>query len=95
MTDRNRELLELSWPMDGQLALSATVGAMTRTLGNWVVATIGVIGGLAYALAGGTFLLTDASDPFFPVSSGMALWAVIVGIAALRRRRGSSAEMAG
>jgi hypothetical protein len=65
---------------------------MTRTLDNWVAAALGVIGGLAYALAGGTFLLTDAFDPLFPVSSAIALWAVIVGVAALRRGRGSSAE---
>lgn len=76
------------------IAALAAVGAMTRTLGNWVAAALGVIGGLAYALAGGTFLLTDAFDPLFPVSSAVALWAVIVGVAALRRGRGSSAETA-
>jgi hypothetical protein len=70
------------------IAALALVGALTRTLGNWVAAVFGVVGGLAYALAGGTFVLTDALDPLFPVSSAMAVWAVIAGVGALRRGPG-------
>jgi hypothetical protein len=69
------------------IAALALVGAMTRTVGNPIAAAFGVVGGLAYALAGGTFLLTDALDPLFPVSGAMAVWAVIVGVSALRRGR--------
>ena len=73
------------------IAWLAVVGAMTRTVGNWVAALFGVVGGLAYALAGGTFLVTDALDPLFPVSSAIAIWAVIAGVAALRLRAARSA----
>jgi hypothetical protein len=69
------------------IAALALVGAMTRTIGNWVAAVFGVVGGLAYALAGGTFLLTDALDPLFPISSGMALWALLAGVAVVLRAR--------
>jgi hypothetical protein len=69
------------------IAALAVVGALTRTLGNWVAAVFGVVGGLAYALAGSTFLFTDALDPLFPVSSAIAVWAAIVGISALRGSR--------
>lgn len=68
------------------IAALALVGAMTRTIGNRVAAVFGVVGGLAYALAGGTFLLTDALDPLFPVSSAMAVWAAIAGVAIMLRR---------
>lgn len=66
------------------IAALAVVGAMTRAIGNRVAAVFGVIGGLAYALAGGTFVLTDALDPLFPISSAIAVWAVVAGIGALR-----------
>jgi hypothetical protein len=69
------------------IAALAVVGAMTHTLGNWPATVFGVVGGLAYALAGGTFLLTDALDPLFPVASAIAVWAVIAGVVALRRPR--------
>jgi hypothetical protein len=74
------------------IAALAVVGAMTRTIGNRPAAVFGVIGGLAYALAGGTFVITDALDPLFPVSSAMAVWAVVAGVAALRRSRASGPE---
>jgi len=60
---------------------------MTRTIGNWVAAVLGVIGGVAYALAGGTFLLTDRLNFLFPISSGIALWAMAAGIGLLLRGR--------
>lgn len=37
------------------------------------------------ALAGATFLLTDALDPLFPLAGAIGLWAVATGIALLRR----------
>lgn len=69
------------------IAALALVGAMTHTIGNWVAAVFGVIGGLAYALAGGTFMFTEVLDPLFPISSGMAVWALIAGGVAVRRSR--------
>lgn len=73
------------------IAALSVVGAMTRTLGNRVVAVLGVIGGVASALAGGTFLFTDAVNFLFPVSSAMALWAVAAGIGLLLRGRAARA----
>jgi hypothetical protein len=71
----------ITTPLFGlSIAALAVIGAATRTLGNWPGAVLGAIGGLAYALAGGTFLLTDALNFLFPVSSGIALWAAITGI---------------
>jgi hypothetical protein len=69
------------------IAALAVVGAMTGTIGNWVAAVLGVIGGVAYALAGGTFLLTDRLNFLFPVSSAIALWALVAGIGLLLRGR--------
>lgn len=81
------------------IAALAVVGATTRTLGHWLAAIPAVIGGLAYALAGGTFLFTDRFDFLFPISSAMAVWAVAAGIGLLLRRnrphgRGASASTA-
>lgn len=69
------------------IAALAVIGAMTRTIGNRVAAALGVIGGVAYALAGGTFLFTDRLDFLFPVSSAIALWALAAGIGLLLRER--------
>jgi len=69
------------------IAALAVVGAMTGTIGNWVAAVLCVIGGVAYALAGGTFLLTDSLNFLFPVSSAIALWALAAGIGLLLRGR--------
>lgn len=69
------------------IAALALVGAWTRTVGNPVAAVLGVVGGLAYARAGATFLFTDAPNFLFPVSTGIALWAIGVGIALLLRSR--------
>jgi hypothetical protein len=52
-----------------------------------------VVGGVAYALAGATFLLTDALDPSFPVAGAVGLWAVGTG-AWLVRRDGTSVRAA-
>ena len=69
------------------VAALAVVGAWTRTLGNPVTAVFGVLGGVAYALAGATFLFTDALNFLFPVSTGIALWAIGVGAGLLARSR--------
>jgi hypothetical protein len=69
------------------IAALAVVGAATRTLGNWPAAALGVVGGLAYTLAAGTLLFTDALNFLFPISSGVALWAVMAGVGLLWNRR--------
>ena len=63
------------------VAALAVVGARTRTLGNRPAAVLGLVGGVGYALAGATFLLTDALDPLFPLAGAVGLWAVVAGLA--------------
>jgi hypothetical protein len=67
------------------IAALALVGASTRTLGNRLTAVLGAVGGVAFALAGATFLFTDALDPLFPLAGAIGLWAVATGIWLLRR----------
>ncbi len=69
------------------IAALALVGASTRTLGNWVIAALGLVGGLSYGLAGGTAFFTDRLNFLFPASSGIGLWAIAAGIALFLRSR--------
>jgi hypothetical protein len=71
------------------IAALAVIGAMTPTLGGWVAARFGVVGGVAFGLAGGTALFTDKLDPLFPLAAGIALWAVAAGVGLLLRARTS------
>jgi hypothetical protein len=63
------------------VAVLAVLGAMRRTLGNPVTAVLGFVGGVGYGLAGAAVLFNDPLDFLFPAASGIALWAVGVGIA--------------
>lgn len=72
------------------IAALAVIGAMTHTLGNPMTAVLGVIGGVGYGLAGATILFTDELNFLFPTASGIALWALTVGIGLLLRRRATS-----
>jgi hypothetical protein len=86
ITDVNLVLEAITVPAFGlSIAALAVVGAATHTIGNWVVAVPGVVGGLGFALAGATFLFTDALDPLFPLAAGIGLWALAVGIWLLRK----------
>lgn len=69
------------------IAALAVIGATTRTLGSPATAVFGVVGGVGYALAGATFLFTDALNFLFPTAAGIALWTLAAGIGLLRRRR--------
>jgi hypothetical protein len=69
------------------IAALALVGGRAHSLGNRATAVLGVVGGVAYALAGATFLLTDALNPLFPLAGGIGLWAVAAGIGLLRAGR--------
>jgi hypothetical protein len=87
LIDVNLVLESITVPAFGlSISALAVAGAATHTLGNWVVAVPGVVGGLGFALAGATFLFTDRLDPLFPLAGGIGLWAVASGIGLLRTR---------
>lgn len=67
------------------IAVVALLGGATRTFGNRVAAAAGILGGLAYALAGGTFWFTDALDPLFPLAGLIGVWAAVTGASTLHR----------
>jgi hypothetical protein len=86
VVDSNIVLETITVPAFGlAIAALALVGASTRLLGNRLTAVLGAVGGVAFALAGATFLLTDALDPLFPLAGAIGLWAVATGIWLLRR----------
>jgi hypothetical protein len=88
ITDVELVVETITTPLFGlTIAALAVIGAMTRTLGNPVTAILGVVGGVSYAIAGGTILLTEKTDFLFPIASGIALWTIAVGIGLLLRRR--------
>ena len=68
------------------VAALAALGAATHTLGNRVAAVFGIFGGIAYALAAGTAVFTDALNFLFPAAAGIAVWAMLTGIGMLRSR---------
>jgi hypothetical protein len=78
----------ISVPLFGfGVAALAIVGALTGTLGNRLTAVFGVVGGIGYALAGGTAMFTPVFDFLFPTALGIGLWTTAAGIAPLLRRR--------
>lgn len=68
------------------IAALALVGGRTRTLGNRIVLALGVLGGLAFALATATIAYVDTFDPLFPVAGLAGIWLVAVGVIGLTRR---------
>ena len=68
------------------IAVLAVVGGLSRTIGNRVLLPIGLVGGLAFALANATIAFTDTFDALFPVAGLIGLWAVAAGITGLMRR---------
>lgn len=71
------------------IAAFAVIAAFGRVLGDRVTAVIGFVGGVGYGLAGGTFLITDALNPLFPLAAGIGIWAVAAGIGLVARSRAS------
>jgi hypothetical protein len=73
------------------IAVLAVAGGLTRTLGNPVTIALGLVGGVAYALATATIAFTDRFDSLFPLASLLGIWGVVVGLMVLLRRsdRGS------
>jgi hypothetical protein len=67
------------------IAVLAVVGGHTRALGNRVVLVLGLLGGLAFAVATATIAFVDTFDPLFPVAGLAGLWLVAVGVIGLTR----------
>lgn len=80
----NETIIDASWGLG--IAALAVAGGLTRTLGNPVTLPLGLVGGLAFALASGTIAYTDRFDGLFPLASLLALWGVVVGVLLLTRR---------
>jgi hypothetical protein len=68
------------------IAALAVVGGLTRTLGNRVVLALGLLGGLAFAVATATIAYVDTFDVLFPVAGLAGIWLVAVGVIGLARR---------
>jgi hypothetical protein len=69
------------------LAALAVRGGVTGALGNRGVLVLGLVGGLAFALATATIAFVDTFDPLFPVAGLLGVWLVVVGAARLLRAR--------
>ncbi len=72
------------------IAALAVAGGLSRTLGNPMTLVLGVVGGLAFALAAATIAFTDRFDALFPVGSLLGVWGVVVGLMVLLRKGGPS-----
>jgi hypothetical protein len=68
------------------IAALAVAGGLTRTLGNRIVLALGLLGGLAFAVATATIAYVDTFDPLFPVAGLAGLWLVAVGVIGMTRK---------
>jgi hypothetical protein len=68
------------------IAALAVAGGLTRALGNRIILPLGLLGGLAFALATATIAFVDTFDPLFPVAGLAGVWLVATGIVGLTRR---------
>lgn len=75
------------------LATLAVAAGMTRVVGNRIVMLFGLVGGLAFALASATIPYTDTFDSVFRVGSLLSVWAIVVGVFAIRRERSRSSRL--
>jgi hypothetical protein len=80
----NETIVNPLWSLS--IAVLAVAGGLTRTLGNPVTIALGLVGGLAFALATATIAFTDRLDPLFPVASLLGIWAFVVGLMVLLRK---------
>ncbi|MFF3879132.1 hypothetical protein [Streptomyces sp. NPDC001978] len=74
----NETIVDPLWGLG--IAALAVAGGLTRTLGNPITLALGLIGGLAFALASATIAFTDRFDALFPLASLIGIWAVVVGL---------------
>jgi hypothetical protein len=84
-------VLNPAWGL--MIAVLAVAGGLTRVLGNRIVLPLGVLGGLAFALATATIAFVDTFDPLFPVAGLAGVWLVATGVVGLFRP--PSADVAG
>jgi hypothetical protein len=91
LTDLHALLGAVTTPLLGlSVAALALISARDRVLGNGrVAASVAVVGGLAYTLAGPLMLLTKdpAFSPLFAGSAALAIWLVLAGVRTARRLR--------
>jgi hypothetical protein len=78
------ELVDASWALS--LAALAVAGGVTGTVGNRLTIPFGLVGGLAFALASATVPFTDTFDALFKVGSLLSVWAIAVGVIAVRNQ---------
>ncbi|MGI5135581.1 hypothetical protein [Streptomyces sp. CA-106110] len=88
----NETIVDPLWGLG--IATLAVAGGLTRTLGNPITLALGLVGGLAYALASATIAFTDRFDALFPLASLIGIWAVVAGLMMSPRksRSGGSAS---
>ncbi|MGH2599979.1 MAG: hypothetical protein ACRDJ9_11400 [Dehalococcoidia bacterium] len=80
----NETVVDAAWGL--ALASLAVVGGLTRSVGNRITIPFGLVGGLAFALASGSIAYTDTFDSLFKIGSLLSIWAILVGVTAIRRR---------
>ncbi|MGH3645651.1 MAG: hypothetical protein ACRDTM_00495 [Micromonosporaceae bacterium] len=80
----NEILVNAPWALS--IAFLAVAGGLTRTVGNRITIALGLVGGLAFALASATVPFTDRFDPLFPLGSLIGIWGVTVGVMAVTRK---------
>jgi hypothetical protein len=78
----NETVVDASWGL--ALATLAVVGGLTGSVGNRLTMPLGLVGGLAFALASATIPYTDTFDPLFKIGSLLSVWAILVGVTAIR-----------
>ena len=78
----NETVIDAAWGL--AVATLATVGGLTRSVGNRATIPFGLIGGLAFALASATIPYTDTFDSLFKVGSLLSIWAILVGVTEIR-----------
>ncbi|MFD7878213.1 hypothetical protein ACFV5G_29640 [Streptomyces sp. NPDC059766] len=74
----NETIVDPLWGL--AVAALAVAGGLTRTLGHPITLALGLVGGLAFALASATIAFTDRFDALFPLASLIGIWAVVVGL---------------
>jgi hypothetical protein len=68
------------------IAALAVAGGLTHALGNRIILPLGLLGGLAFAIATATIAFVDTFDPLFPVAGLAGVWLVAAGIIGNFRR---------
>ncbi len=80
----NETIIDTLWALS--IAFLAVAGGLTRTVGNRITIALGLVGGLAFALASATIAFTDQFDALFALGSLIGIWAVTVGVMAAARK---------